>query len=177
MVACLHFVTIVLSPSDFICSGFRQKRWSSLPALSGKSVMGSFDFEHCGCKQHYACFACRKAFKASLEFVSTASGKHKRRVVTCPECKQPMIPMGLLFRAPPQQAVKAWSRLEELARHSRDPLFQFPRQRRPKGACPGCGTSQGRMDGGCAVCGYNRRCASGGRPSSWAYRAGKRKRD
>jgi hypothetical protein len=138
--------------------------------------MGSLDFEHCGHKQHFACFACRKAFKAGREFIWVKPSHYRRRVVACPQCKQPMKPMGLLFRAPPQRAIKAWRRLEELARDSPEPPFQFPRRRRPAGACPGCGTARRRVDGRCPVCGSSRRCAAGGRPSSGAYGAGKRRR-
>lgn len=111
--------------------------------------MGSFDFEHANCKQHYACFSCRKAFKVRGTFNSTATP------APCPECKQPMTAMGLLFRAPRQRAVKAWKKLEELARNSPVPLFQFPKLRRPENACPGCGSSTGLLQGRCPYCGYS----------------------
>ncbi len=68
--------------------------------------MGSFDFEHSNCKQHYACFTCRKAFKVRGTYNGTVTP------APCPECKGPMTAMGLLFRAPRQRTVKAWKKLE-----------------------------------------------------------------
>ncbi len=135
----------------------------------GVRIVGSFDFEHCGHQQHYACFACRKAFKAGGEFVPRGPGDYKQRVVTCPECREPMRAMGLLFRAPPQRAVKAWRKLEELAAESLGPLFQEPRYRAPEGACPNCGSAVGLTDGHCPYCGYSHRAASGGRPTPKSY--------
>ena len=132
--------------------------------------MGSFDFEHCGCKQHFACFACRKTFKAGDEFVPDGAGGYARRVVACPDCGEPMRAMGLLFRAPPRRAVKAWRRLEELACGTPHPPFQFPRHRRPEGRCPGCGCLPGLVAGRCPYCGFSPRAASGGRPSQAACR-------
>jgi DNA-directed RNA polymerase subunit RPC12/RpoP len=135
----------------------------------------SIDFDQCRCKQHYACFGCRKAFKAGDEFVS-APGGSRRRVVTCPECGEPMRAMGLLFRAPPKRAVKAWRGLAELAARSPTPPFQEPRDREPEGACPKCGSRAGLVDGHCPYCGYSRRTASGGRSAAKDYARGKRKR-
>ena len=116
--------------------------------------MGSFDFEHCGCMQHFACFACRKAFKAGDEYVPDGAGGYRRRVVTCPECRQPMSPMGLLFRAPRRRAVRAWRRLEELARRSPRPPFEFPRRRPVPGACPRCDSPTGWDGKRCPYCGH-----------------------
>jgi DNA-directed RNA polymerase subunit RPC12/RpoP len=128
--------------------------------------MGSFDFEHASVMQHYACFTCRKAFKVRGTY------PHTTAAAQCPECKGPMAPMGVLFRAPRQRAVKAWAKLEELARTSTAPRFQYPEQRQPEGACPGCGCLAGLVGGRCPYCGYTRRAASGGRPSPGAYQPG-----
>lgn len=124
--------------------------------------MGSFDFEHCGCRQHFACFACRKAFKAGDEFVPDGNAGRRRRAVSCPECAAAMAPMGLLFRTPPKRSVKAWRKLEALARASPDPPFQFPgvrpHERPPEG--DHCGAAM--VDGRCVYCGFRRRAAGGG---------------
>jgi hypothetical protein len=125
--------------------------------------MGSSDFEHASVMQHYACFACRKAFKVRGTY------PHTTAPAPCPECKGPMTAMGILFRAPPQRAVKAWRRLEELARDTSHLPFQFPRRRPPEGSCPGCGCLPGVVAGRCPYCGFSPRAASGGRPSQAAY--------
>lgn len=91
--------------------------------------MGSYDFEHCWHKQHYACFDCRKSFKAGDEYVFDETGAYCRRTVVCPECGQPMKAMGLLFRAPPKRAIKTWKRLQERFDGISPPPFQFPRPR------------------------------------------------
>lgn len=116
--------------------------------------MGSFDFAHCGHKQHYACFACRKAFKAGDEFVPTAPGVLVRRVVACPDCTRPMCPMGLLFRAPKRRAVKAWRRAEAAARRLPHPPFQYPQPRPIEGGCPGCRSAGGWDGRRCLYCGF-----------------------
>ena len=87
-------------------------------------------------KQHFACFECRKAFKAGGEFVLDANGERVRRVVSCPNCGRPMAPMGRQFRAPRQAAVEAWVWLAELVTASLDPPFEQARagRRRPAGA-------------------------------------------
>jgi hypothetical protein len=95
--------------------------------------VGSFDFEHANVMQHYACFACRKAFKVRGTFNSTTAP------TPCPECKGLMTATGVLFRAPRQRAIKVWRRLEEMTRESPAPPFQYPEFRRPEGTCPGCG--------------------------------------
>jgi DNA-directed RNA polymerase subunit RPC12/RpoP len=80
----------------------------------------AIDFHHFGSrfKQHYACFDCRKAFKAGDEFVPvkvlTPRGMRLDRVprkVPCPDCGQIMARMGRLFRAPKRSKVKAWAAL------------------------------------------------------------------
>lgn len=68
--------------------------------------MSLSDFHHLNCMQHYACFACRKAFKVRNTFNSTLTPR------PCPNCKGPMKAMGVLFRAPRQRAVKAWKKLK-----------------------------------------------------------------
>lgn len=133
--------------------------------------MGSYDFEHCGHKQHFACFGCRKAFKAGYEFVRHGHRDYRPRVVTCPECREPMRAMGLLFRAPPQQAVKAWRRLAESGAK-----FSLPRTRWPEGACPSCGPRSRLVTGKCPYCGFSRKTAAGGRPTPKDYRPVRKRR-
>jgi hypothetical protein len=62
-------------------------------------------------KQHFACFACRKAFKQpGLEEI----GIEADRPFPCPQCQQPMTLMGRDFQAPSIRAVKEWHLLELL---------------------------------------------------------------
>ena len=110
--------------------------------------MGSYDFNHCGHKQHFACFKCRKAFKARGTFGSSSD-----REFNCPECKQRMTPMGLLFRAPPQRDIKEWLQLEQIARSSSEPPFQYPQRRPSEGECPNCLSPSGWDGKRCPYCG------------------------
>jgi len=61
---------------------------------------------------HFACFACRKAFKQRGS--SNWDGDVPERPLPCPECKQPMARIGRHFRAPRQRAAKAWQQVERL---------------------------------------------------------------
>lgn len=82
--------------------------------------MCAIDYHHYGCrfKQHYACFGCRKTFKAAGEFllvkVLTPRGLRFDRVprkVPCPDCGAVMARMGRLFRAPKRAKVREWASL------------------------------------------------------------------
>ena len=82
--------------------------------------MCPIDYHHFGgrFKQHYACFDCRKAFKASDEFISikvmTVRGLRYRQVprkVICPDCGEVMARMGRLFRAPKRSKIREWAAL------------------------------------------------------------------
>jgi len=102
-------------------------------------------------KEHFACFACRKAFKQapigdwlavrgrgyiydelsrlwsqqrSLEQreaelgvrLADLQGEYWQAVRHCPECRSPMISMGLDFKPPPQADAKAWRLLQGMYR-------------------------------------------------------------
>ncbi len=82
--------------------------------------MCAIDYHHFGrrFKQHYACFGCRKAFKAGGEFllVKVLGPRGLRfdqvpRKVPCPDCGEVMARMGRLFRAPKRSKVKEWAAL------------------------------------------------------------------
>jgi hypothetical protein len=82
--------------------------------------VSAIDYHHFGgrFKQTYACFGCRKVFKAGDEFVtvkvSVAGSVRLDRVprkVSCPDCGEVMARMGRLFRAPKRAKVKAWAAL------------------------------------------------------------------
>lgn len=63
-------------------------------------------------KPHFACFACRKAFKRRLQHDVDRDGEpHPAR---CPDCGGPMAEMGLDFRPPPRQKLREWRVLETL---------------------------------------------------------------
>lgn len=75
-------------------------------------------------RDHFACFDCRKAFKywQSTEVDrKTFEGRQKRRhiprQIVCPECSQPMVDMGLDFKAPPSSDTHAWRILAALYEH------------------------------------------------------------
>ncbi|WP_052351623.1 hypothetical protein [Deinococcus pimensis] len=61
-------------------------------------------------KTHYACFACRKTFKA------TDRKQHGARK-PCPQCGVTMTVMGKDFKAPPRKDVTQWRKVELLAAH------------------------------------------------------------
>lgn len=75
-------------------------------------------------RDHFACFACRKAFKIR-QWEEGEPGPRKARVrprhvprpVTCPDCARPMIDMGLDFKAPPKEDRRAWQILDILQQH------------------------------------------------------------
>src|SRR5690554_6221330 len=55
-------------------------------------------------KEHYACFHCRKCFRY-----------HQASV--CPQCRGPLYPMGLDFKAPKQKDKEQWKVLKILYDH------------------------------------------------------------
>jgi hypothetical protein len=75
-------------------------------------------------RDHFACFNCRKAFKQwQWEEVDEPTFNHRQKLqhvpreVACPDCSQPMIDMGLDFKAPPKNDVEAWQILQALYQH------------------------------------------------------------
>ncbi len=67
-------------------------------------------------KSHYACFSCRKTFKRKL-LRDIKGGDAKDLIETtakCPECNAPMADMGLDFKAPKKQDIKAWKHIANL---------------------------------------------------------------
>lgn len=61
---------------------------------------------------HFACFACRKAFKQRGS--SNWDPDVPQRPFPCPECKQPMQRFGRYFQPPPQRAARQWLKVELL---------------------------------------------------------------
>ncbi|UBV45356.1 hypothetical protein LAJ19_19665 (plasmid) [Deinococcus taeanensis] len=61
-------------------------------------------------KTHYACFSCRKTFKAPSR---RANGATK----ICPQCGVTMTIMGHDFKAPHRTDLLAWQKAEYLAAH------------------------------------------------------------
>ncbi len=68
-------------------------------------------------KRHYACFACRKAFRVrpteEWADANVRSGS-VTLVVKCPDCGHPMHEMGLDFKAPRKKNRKQWKKVEVL---------------------------------------------------------------
>jgi hypothetical protein len=79
-------------------------------------------------KEHFACFDCRKAFKRHESIVvwtkpQAQGSKWSSRLISCglarcPECRRPMVAMGLDFEVPRQSDFKQWRKVEILARHN-----------------------------------------------------------
>ncbi|MEO1145989.1 MAG: hypothetical protein AAFY26_10375 [Cyanobacteria bacterium J06638_22] len=61
---------------------------------------------------HFACFACRSAFKQPGS--SNWDPEVPQRPFVCPNCKTPMVRLGRYFKAPPKRAIKQWLKLELL---------------------------------------------------------------
>lgn len=59
---------------------------------------------------HFACFACRKAFKQRGS--SDWDGNVPERPFPCPDCQAPMARLGRHFQAPRRRAVRAWREVE-----------------------------------------------------------------
>ena len=62
----------------------------------------------------HACFECRKAFK---RYVSYGPNEEPLPEPLCPECGRPMEEMGRAFKAPKQDDVKQWRKVEALVRN------------------------------------------------------------
>jgi hypothetical protein len=66
--------------------------------------------------EHYACFACRRAFKHPEEYARAGGQLRPPRSRPCPECGGPARSMGMNFKPPRREATKQWRKLELLAR-------------------------------------------------------------
>ena len=80
-------------------------------------------YAHHRYRDHFACFDCRKAFKAWLwedgnptDWKTQGRFRHISRSVVCPECQKLMANMGLDFKAPPQRDIRAWQVMAALYR-------------------------------------------------------------
>jgi hypothetical protein len=73
-------------------------------------------------KPHLACFSCRKVFRPTEEVFARG---------VCPECKKPMMSMGICFKAPRQADVRQWRKVER--------LYQAGYTYRWEKCCPGHG--------------------------------------
>lgn len=63
-------------------------------------------------KPHLACFSCRKTFRRRL--LCDVSGEKESKEATCPECGLPLADMGLDFKSPPKDDIKAWTHMASL---------------------------------------------------------------
>ncbi len=63
---------------------------------------------------HFACFACRVAFKQPDS--SNWNARVAARPFDCPNCKRSMVRLGRYFKAPPRRAVRQWLKVELLFR-------------------------------------------------------------
>ena len=63
-------------------------------------------------KPHYACFACRRAFRR--RHLSDVNPDGPAQPATCPECGGPVASMGLDFAPPPRRDQRAWAVLAGL---------------------------------------------------------------
>jgi hypothetical protein len=63
-------------------------------------------------KPHFGCFRCRKSFKRRLKDDVDPSGADQP--ARCPQCGLLMADLGLDFKAPKKDDLKAWAVLEKL---------------------------------------------------------------
>ena len=64
-------------------------------------------------KSHCACFTCRKTFKRRL-LHDVARDEVESVAAKCPDCRHLAASMGLDFKSPPKDDVKAWQHLRNL---------------------------------------------------------------
>ncbi|MEL7311371.1 MAG: hypothetical protein AAFN07_07670 [Pseudomonadota bacterium] len=64
---------------------------------------------------HYACLACRKSFKRTLDFSDYPDGWPT--TMTCPQCGGPSLNFGRKFKPPRQSDRKQWEKVKALAEH------------------------------------------------------------
>lgn len=64
-------------------------------------------------KPHYGCFECRKTFKRRLLHDIDRDARESL-AAKCPECGSLMANMGLDFKSPPKNDIKAWQHLRSL---------------------------------------------------------------
>jgi DNA-directed RNA polymerase subunit RPC12/RpoP len=64
-------------------------------------------------KPHYACFDCRKTFKRRL-LKDVARDEETSVAAKCPECGSLMASMGLDFKSPRKDDLKAWQHMRSL---------------------------------------------------------------
>jgi hypothetical protein len=62
----------------------------------------------------HACFECRKAFK---RYVTYGPNEEPLPEPLCPECGRTMEEMGRAFKAPKQDDIKQWRKVEALVRN------------------------------------------------------------
>lgn len=69
--------------------------------------------------EHWVCFSCRKQFrKPSRQNCGPwelPSRRKPGRTYVCPECKAPMINMGMYFKPPRREDKQGWKRMQRLA--------------------------------------------------------------
>jgi hypothetical protein len=67
-------------------------------------------------KPHYACFECRKTFKRRLiTDIDGGLNKTKEEIkAKCPDCGRLMADMGLDFKSPKRNDIKAWEHIKNL---------------------------------------------------------------
>lgn len=67
-------------------------------------------------KGHFACFACRKVFRhAEHGDLKQSLPADQKLVVPCPECRAPMFDIGKDFKAPKQNNIRQWRKVDRLA--------------------------------------------------------------
>jgi uncharacterized protein (DUF433 family) len=66
--------------------------------------------------EHWVCFECRKMFKRPFRVEN--DGAHPKapvRPYVCPQCREPMINMGMYFEPPRQDDLAGWKKMRLLA--------------------------------------------------------------
>jgi hypothetical protein len=69
-------------------------------------------------REHWVCFDCQKMFKRPSCPENVASGPGTpARTYLCPQCRQPMLNLGLYFEPPRRGDNKAWRKIELLVEY------------------------------------------------------------
>lgn len=65
-------------------------------------------------KPHLACFECRKTFRRRLLTDVSENANAESSTAKCPQCGNILADMGLDFKSPPKDDLKAWKHVAEL---------------------------------------------------------------
>lgn len=90
--------------------GVTREQVKAVLEYEAKNKMRQYNLEH------WVCFECRKMFKRPFRVENDGSHpKAPERPYVCPQCREPMINMGMYFEPPRQNDLASWKRMRLLA--------------------------------------------------------------